>query len=64
MIPRVHLFELEDRDWFQTRAPDELQALAASLGEVGYRWNTGKVRRPGSPAHLTYLIGLPERQAA
>lgn len=64
-IPLVPLTCFWDGTVSQLRAytPDELRGLAASLGDVGYRWNAGKVRRPGSPAHLTYLIGLPSAAA-
>lgn len=60
-IPLVPVTCFWDGTVSQLRAytPDELRALAASLGDVGYRWNAGKVRRPGSPSHVTYLIGLP-----
>ncbi len=42
---------------------EELEDLAASLGDVGYRWTAGRVRPQGAVPHLTYLIGLPERTA-
>jgi hypothetical protein len=64
-IPLVPLTCLWDGTVSQLRAytPDELNALAASLGDVGYRWTAGKVRGSDSPIHLTYLIGLPSAPA-
>src|SRR5688572_6082537 len=64
-IPLVPLTCFWDGTVSQLRAytPDELQALAVSLGDVGYRWTAGKVRGPDSPIHLTYLIGLPSAAA-
>ena len=64
-IPLVPLTCLWDGTVSQLRAytPDELNALAASLGDVGYRWTAGKVRGRDSPIHLTYLIGLPSATA-
>jgi hypothetical protein len=63
LIPLVPLTCMWDGFVSQLRAytPDELSALATSLGDVGYRWDAGKVRLKGSLAHLTYLIGLPHR---
>jgi hypothetical protein len=61
LIPLVPLTCFWDGFVSQLRAytPDELRELADSLGDVGYRWNAGKVN--GSPPHLTYLVGLPMR---
>lgn len=60
-VPLVPLTCFWDGFVSQLRAytPGELHALAASLGEVGYQWKSGKVRLQGSAAHLTYLIGQP-----
>jgi hypothetical protein len=60
-LPLVPLTCLWDGFVSQLRAytPHELKELATSLGDVGYRWDAGKVRLQGSPAHLTYLIGHP-----
>jgi hypothetical protein len=41
----------------------EMESLAASLGDVGYEWKAGRVRNGPGP-HLTYLIGIPRREAA
>jgi hypothetical protein len=59
LLPLVPLTCLWDGFVSQLRAytPEELNTLATSLGDVGYRWDAGKVRLQGSPAHLTYLIG-------
>jgi hypothetical protein len=59
-LPLVPLTCFWDGVVSQLRAytPAELNALATSLGDVGYRWEAGKVRLQGSPAHLTYLIGM------
>lgn len=61
-VPLVPLTCLWDGFVSQLRAytPDELQQLARSLGDVGYQWRAGKVRLENMPAHLTYLIGLPD----
>lgn len=61
LLPLVPLTCMWDGFVSQLRAytPDELSALATSLGDVGYRWDAGKVRMSGSLVHLTYLIGLP-----
>jgi hypothetical protein len=61
LIPLVPLTCLWDGFVSQLRAftPEELHNLATGLGDVRYRWNAGKVRLQGSPAHLTYLIGIP-----
>lgn len=62
-IPLVPLTCFWDGFVSQLRAytPDELRQLAASLGDVGYQWDAGKVRLDGSPTHLTYLVGRPQR---
>lgn len=61
LIPLVPLTCFWDGFVSQLRAytPRELADLASSLGDVGYRWDAGKVTLRGSPAHLTYLIGVP-----
>jgi hypothetical protein len=61
-LPLVPLTCFWDGSVSQLRAyrPEELRGLAESLGDVGYRWNAGKVRLRSSPVHLTYLIGLPD----
>ena len=61
VLPLVPLTCFWDGFVSQLRAytPEELRRLAMSLGDVGYRWDAGKVRLQGSPAHLTYLIGQP-----
>ena len=61
LLPLVPLTCFWDGFVSQLRAytPDELKNLATSLGDVGYRWDAGKVRLQGSLAHLTYLIGIP-----
>ena len=63
LLPLVPLTCLWDGFVSQLRAytPEELNTLAKSLGDVGYRWDAGKGRLQGSPAHLTYLIGRPAR---
>jgi hypothetical protein len=60
-IPLVPLTCLWDGFVSQLRAytPDELKSLATSLGDVGYRWDAGKVKLQGLPTLLTYLIGQP-----
>ena len=64
-IPLVTLTCLWDGTVSQLRAysPDELLALAADLGDVGYTWKAGKVRVLGHGAHLTWLTGVPSRTA-
>jgi hypothetical protein len=37
----------------------ELERLAEGLGDTRYEWRAGRVALPGSPGHLTFLIGLP-----
>ena len=61
LIPLVPLTCLWDGFVSQLRAytPDELRELAASLGDVGYSWDSGKVWYRRSGVHLTYLVGLP-----
>ncbi len=39
--------------------PEELARLVARLPERGYRWEFGRLRVPGMPTKLTYLIGTP-----
>ena len=38
---------------------DELESLAAQVATNSYEWRAGTVALPKSPAHLTYLLGLP-----
>jgi hypothetical protein len=66
LIPLVPLTCFWDGFVSQLRAytPRELEDLALSLGDVGYEWKASRIRLQGSPAHLTYLIGLPARRAA
>ena len=64
LIPLVPLTCFWDGFVSQLRAytPDELRALGASLGEVGYDWKSGKVSVADSrPPHVTYLVGIPNR---
>jgi hypothetical protein len=60
-LPLVPLTCFWDGFVSQLRAytPGELMTLATSVGDIDYRWEAGKVRLRGSPAHLTYLIGQP-----
>ena len=37
----------------------ELERLAEGLGGESYRWRAGRVAIPGSPGHLTFVIGIP-----
>lgn len=61
LIPLVPITCFWDGFVSQLRAytPGELESLARDLGDDSYRWNAGMVRFQNSPAHLTYLIGLP-----
>ena len=61
LLPLVPLTCFWDGFVSQLRAytPKELNDLATSLGDVGYRWEADKVRLENMPAHLTYLIGIP-----
>ncbi len=61
LLPLVPLTCFWDGFVSQLRAytPKELRGLADDLGDVGYRWEAGKVRLQGSLAQLTYLIGTP-----
>jgi hypothetical protein len=61
ILPAVPLTCLWDGFVSMLRAytPEELNGLAASLGDVGYEWRAGRVSVDRSLAHLTYLIGLP-----
>lgn len=61
LLPLVPLTCLWDGVVSQLRAytPEELHNLAKGIGDVRYGWDAGKVRLQGSPAHLTYLIGIP-----
>jgi hypothetical protein len=64
LLPLVPLTCLWDGFVSQLRAytPGELQNLAMSLGDIGYRWEAGRVGVKEAPgAHLTYLIGIPVR---
>lgn len=36
---------------------DELSGLANDVAPGSYEWNAGKIALPGTPGHLTYLIG-------
>jgi hypothetical protein len=38
---------------------DELSGLAKNAAPGSYEWNAGKTALPGSPGHLTYLVGYP-----
>lgn len=42
----------------------ELERLADGLGEVNYEWKAGRINLPGSPGHLTFLIGIPMGEPA
>ncbi|NUQ12036.1 MAG: class I SAM-dependent methyltransferase [Gemmatimonadaceae bacterium] len=66
LVPLVPLTCAWDGFVSQLRAytPAELDALAAEAGDPSYEWRSGKVRLANSPAHLTWLIGLPRRSAA
>jgi hypothetical protein len=39
--------------------PSELRELVAGLPESDYEWEIGRLRVPGLPANVTYLIGRP-----
>ncbi len=62
LVPVLPLATLVDAVVSSLRSytPGELRALAARLGPVGYRWETGLICRPLAAAPVTYLIGTPE----
>jgi SAM-dependent methyltransferase len=39
--------------------PEELRALTRDIDVPGYEWDIGRFPIPGTPAVLTYLIGVP-----
>jgi hypothetical protein len=59
LVPIIPLVVLIDGvvSCLRTYTPDELKALAESVGAEGYTWNAGEVG--SGPIPVTYLIGLP-----
>jgi hypothetical protein len=45
-------------------SPRELHELTGGIGECGYRWEIGCLKRSFLRLPITYLVGYPERSAA
>lgn len=65
VIPLVPLLILWDGlvSCLRVYSPDELRELVRGLGDGSWRWEIGRVRFGRIPAHATYLIGMPAREA-
>jgi hypothetical protein len=63
LIPLIPLFVLWDGlvSGLRAYSPAELDWLAVSLDARDYVWESGRVKLGGQPAHVTYLLGCPER---
>lgn len=60
LIPLVPVLTLWDGlvSCFRSYTPEELKAMTADLGGADYCWDAGSLRT-GTPARVTYLIGVP-----
>lgn len=66
LIPLVPIVTVFDGlvSCLRTYSIEELRDLAGSLDASDYRWDIGTVKSKSSPITITYLIGVPNKNAA
>lgn len=61
VVPLLQPFVVWDGvvSWLRIYGEDELRELVAGLGGPDWRWEIGRTRLGGAPAHATWLLGRP-----